>query len=40
MNIVVARKRTFREMRKERRMAESVVGHAFSDSAVLPMGIL
>ncbi len=39
MNIVVARKRTFREMRKERRMAESV-GHAFSVSAVLPMGIL
>ena len=40
MNIVVARKCTFRETRKERRMVESVVGHAFSVSAVLPMGIL
>ncbi len=40
MNIVVVRKRTFRETRKERRMAESVVEHAFSVSAVLPMGIL
>ncbi len=39
MNVFMARKCTFREMRKERRMAESV-GHAFSVSAVLPMGIL
>ncbi|MFC2813532.1 MAG: hypothetical protein ACFN4S_06890, partial [Prevotella conceptionensis] len=38
-DIVMARKRTFRGTRKERGMTESV-GHAFSDSAVLPMGIL